>query len=40
MPGTRKDYQRVLDDLKAGKISRPQLEVNASRVVRMIDTLS
>lgn len=37
MPGTKKDYERVLTALKDGTLSRKQLEVNASRLIRTID---
>lgn len=39
MPGSKKDYQNVLKALKDGGLSREQLEINASRVLRMIDRL-
>ncbi|MCR5503839.1 MAG: glycoside hydrolase family 3 C-terminal domain-containing protein [Lachnospiraceae bacterium] len=37
MPGTKKDYERVLAALKDGSLSRKQLEINASRLIGMID---
>jgi beta-glucosidase len=37
MPGTKKDYERVLGALKDGSLSRKQLETNASRLIRTID---
>ncbi|WP_408070309.1 glycoside hydrolase family 3 protein [Butyrivibrio sp. JL13D10] len=37
MPGTKKDYERVLKALKDGTLSRKQLEINASRLIRTID---
>ncbi len=37
MPGTKKDYERVLKALKDGTLSRRQLEINASRLIRTID---
>lgn len=37
MPGTKKDYRRVMDALKKGELSRERLEINASRLLRMID---
>lgn len=40
MPGSKKDYQNVLKALKDGCLSREQLEINASRVLRMIDRLT
>lgn len=39
MPGTKKDYKRVLKALKEGSLSRKQLEINATRLIRMIDEL-
>ena len=35
MPGGKKDYENVLNALKDGSLSRKQVEINASRVVRM-----
>ncbi len=35
MPGGKKDYENVINALKAGNLDRRQLEVNATRVVRM-----
>ena len=35
MPGGKKDYENVIKALKAGNLDRKQLEVNATRVVRM-----
>lgn len=40
MPGCKGDYDRVMAALKDGKLSRQQLEINATRVVRMVDTLA
>lgn len=37
MPGTKKDYERVLSALKNGELSRERLEINASRLIRAID---
>ena len=37
MPGTKKDYHRVLQALKNGELKRERLEINASRLLRMID---
>ena len=34
MPGSRRDYTDLLKGLKAGKVSRKQLEINASRIYR------
>ena len=39
MPGSKGDYKRVLAALEDGSLSRKQLEINATRVVRMIDEL-
>lgn len=39
MPGTKKDYDNVKEALLAGTITRDQLEINASRVIRMIDEM-
>lgn len=38
MPGTKKDYNRVIAALKDGSLSRHQLEINASRLIRAIDS--
>ena len=38
MPGTKKDYNRVIAALKDGSLSRNQLEINASRLIRAIDS--
>ncbi|MBO4888846.1 MAG: glycoside hydrolase family 3 C-terminal domain-containing protein [Firmicutes bacterium] len=35
MPGSPKDYKTLLAALKAGEVSRKQLEINATRVYRM-----
>ena len=35
MPGGKKDYENVLAALKDGRLDRKQLEINATRVVRM-----
>lgn len=40
MPGGKKDYSRVLEALRDGSLSREQLEINATRVIRMIDQLT
>ena len=40
MPGGKKDYNRVLQALKSGKLSRKQLEINCTRVVREIKELT
>jgi beta-glucosidase len=40
MPGCKGDYDRVMAALKDGKLSRQQLEINGTRVVRMVDTLA
>ncbi|WP_026526411.1 beta-glucosidase [Butyrivibrio sp. VCD2006] len=39
MPGCKKDYDNLLNALKEGSISRKQLEINASRVVKVVDWL-
>lgn len=40
MPGGKGDYERVLGALKSGTITREQLEINGTRVVRMVDMLT
>ncbi len=40
MPGGRKDYENVLNALKDGSLDRKQLEINATRVVRMSERLA
>ena len=40
MPGSKRDYQDVLDALSDGRLSRQQLEINASRVYRMAKALA
>ena len=40
MPGGRKDYKNILEGLKTGKLTRKQLEINATRVVRMARKLN
>lgn len=40
MPGCQDDFDKVLAGLKAGSISRKQLQINATRVYRMADELS
>lgn len=40
MPGSKGDYNRLVEALKAGKVSREQLEINGSRVLRLIDALA
>ena len=39
MPGSAKDYDLVMESLKSGDLSRQQLEVNATRIFRMIKEL-
>ena len=39
MPGGKKDYERVINALKDGSLSRTQMEICATRVVRMADKL-
>ena len=40
MPGSEKDQQNILDALRNGQISRKQLEINASRVLRLARELN
>ena len=40
MPGSRKDHRDILDALREGRLSRKQMEINASRVARLADKLS
>lgn len=40
MPGSKKDYENVLKALKDGSLSREQLEINATRVLGMIERLA
>ena len=35
MPGSQGDYENILKGLKEGKLSRRQLEINATRVIRL-----
>ena len=39
MPGGKKEYNKLIDALKEGRISRKQLEMNASRVIRAVDEM-
>jgi beta-glucosidase len=39
MPGVKKDYDNVLKALKDGSLSRKQLEINGTRVVKMSEKL-
>lgn len=39
MPGCEKDYETILAALKDGSLKREQLEINATRLLRMIDRL-
>lgn len=39
MPGTKQDKDKMLSGLKAGKVSREQLKINATRVYRMAQEL-
>ena len=39
MPGNKRDVRHVLEALKAGTLSRGQLEINCSRTLRLIRTL-
>lgn len=40
MPGCKSDYENVMNALKDGSLSRKQIEINATRIVRMIDKLT
>ncbi len=40
MPGGKTDYENVLKALRDGNLSRKQLEINATRVLRMVDRLA
>jgi beta-glucosidase len=40
MPGGKGDYKRVLRALQKGELTREQLEINATRMIRMIDQLA
>ena len=40
MPGSRKDHREILDALRSGRLSRTQMEINASRVARLADRLT
>ncbi|MCH5199585.1 MAG: glycoside hydrolase family 3 C-terminal domain-containing protein [Oscillospiraceae bacterium] len=39
MPGRKSDYKSILSALKKGKLTRLQLEENASRVLRLVEIL-
>lgn len=39
MPGSKSDYNKVMKALKDGSLSRKQLEINATRVLRAIDAV-
>ncbi len=39
MPGSRDDFAEVMEALKSGKVSRKQLEQNATRTSRMAKQL-
>ena len=39
MPGGKKDYKKVLKALKKGTISREQLEIKSTIVIKMVDNL-
>ena len=39
MPGVKGDYDNVLKALKSGSLSRKQLEINGTRVVKMTEKL-
>lgn len=40
MPGGKADYNRLMEAVKEGTVTRKQLEINASRVLKMIDALA
>lgn len=40
MPGSKKDYDNILNALKAGTLTRKQLEINATRVFKMSQKLN
>ncbi|MCR5099182.1 MAG: glycoside hydrolase family 3 C-terminal domain-containing protein [Lachnospiraceae bacterium] len=40
MPGSRKDHRNILDAMRDGRLSRQQMEINASRVARLADRLT
>ncbi len=40
MPGGKDDYERVLGAIQSGTLTREQLEINGTRVVRMVDMLT
>ena len=40
MPGGKKDYENVMNALKNGSLTREQLEVNATRILKVIDLLA
>ena len=40
MPGGKADYNRLMTAVKEGRVTRDQLEINASRVIRMTDELA
>ena len=40
MPGGKADYNRLIEAVKSGKVTREQLKINASRVIRMVDELT
>lgn len=40
MPGSKSDYEQVLEALQTGILSREQLEINASRIYRMAKRLA
>ena len=39
MPGSKVDYDDMMSALKNGTLTRQQLEINASRLIRVIRTL-
>ena len=40
MPGSKKDQQNILEALQSGQLSRKQLEINATRVLRLAQELN
>lgn len=40
MPGCQQDYDHVMNALKDGSLSREQLEINASRMIKMLQKLN
>lgn len=40
MPGGKADYTRLCNAIKAGEITRKQLEINGTRVIKMVEELA